>query len=79
MAPRIKLYATANGVVHWSYPMAGLLTVCGRLGAEDGDRPFPGADEVPTCVTCVVTVSKDLQGELFFLESRLGDPTRKLG
>jgi len=62
ITPDVKLYGTNDGVVHWGYPIAGLLLVCGaRLKAEDGDVPWPSPP--PTCLRCIAIVQEGKQGD----------------
>jgi hypothetical protein len=72
--PMVKLRATEDGVVHWTYLMAGRLTVCGILGERMRDEPRIDA---PTCFCYIALVQADKQGDsLLWLPQ---DPTRKLG
>jgi hypothetical protein len=74
--PKIKLFATEDGIVHWTYPMAGQLTVCGRLGEPQQDGPW--LNTAPTCFRCIAIVQAGLQGDP--MPWNIGtDPTRKLG
>jgi hypothetical protein len=74
--PQIKLFATEDGIVHWTYPMAGQLTVCGLLGEPGRDGPW--APTAPTCFRCIALVQAQQQGD--GMPWILGnDPTKKLG
>lgn len=72
---KVKLFICDDGLVHWAYPMLGVLTVCGRLDTKGRER----ADgEFPTCFRCMATVTAGLEGDLS-LWRVTSDPTRKLG
>jgi hypothetical protein len=74
--PQIKLFATEDGVIHWTYPMAGQLTVCGRLGEAGKDGPW--LNNVPTCVRCIAIVQANQEGDgVPWMNAN--DPTKKLG
>lgn len=60
MGPNVALYETSDGVVHWSYPMAGALMVCG-LVVMGGYKPFP--KKAPTCIRCIALVQTGKQGD----------------
>lgn len=70
----VKLHATNDGVVHWAYPMAGQLTVCGTLGSPMREEPW---DAAPTCFRCIALVQAGKHGDS--LPWTPQDPTRKFG
>lgn len=73
--PEVKRQATEDGVVHWIYPMAGQLTVCGILGSPMRSGPWTNAP--PTCVRCIALVQADKQGDA--MPWVAPDPKRRLG
>lgn len=58
----MKLFETADGIVHWVYPMAGQLTVCGQLGEPQYTGPWALA--APTCIRCVALVQLERHGDV---------------
>lgn len=72
---KVKLFVGDDGLVHWAYPMMGVLTVCGRLDVKGRER---AQDDFPTCFRCMAMVAAGLEGDLTRWRVT-NDPTRRLG
>lgn len=50
----VKLYLDDEGVTHWRYVMAGVLTMCGDLDSGALVGPHREAAAPVTCLRCLV-------------------------